>query len=97
MTRRSDIKSGNELVQRLEKYMVQHDRLPDSGDWKALGELGFEITETGTRPAYEKLSNDEFQLIYLEGFDGPYLFYNSDSKKWAAGWPHIPHKTDKTN
>lgn len=51
----------------------------------------------GTDPAYSKISDSEFELIYLEGFDGPYLIYGSKSGDWKMGFPALPEKKQNLN
>lgn len=87
ITRRCDIKFGNQLVEKLEKYREEHNNLPEEEDWDTFSEMGFKMAEAGTKPVYRKLSAVEFELVYPEGFDGPYLFYNSEQKKWKTGCP----------
>ncbi len=41
----------------------------------------------GTNPSYETNGNDEFEIIFLEGFDGTYLMWNSKEKKWKISFP----------
>lgn len=92
ITRRKDIKFGNELIIKIQDYKNRYSQLPSSDDWKTLKLLGFKTEMLGTDPTYQKISNDEFELIYFEGFDGPYLIYNSILKKWMVDFPKIPSK-----
>ena len=39
-----------------------------------------------------KISDNEYELIYLEGFDSPYLLYNSTIKKWKFDFPKFQTK-----
>lgn len=89
ITRRSDIKFGNRLVERLEKYREEHGRLPEEEDWNTLSEMGFKMAEAGTMPVYRKLVGEEFELSYPEGFDGACLLYDSRKEKWEITWPAI--------
>jgi len=41
------------------------------------------MTDLGTQPAYEKKTASSYKLVFLEGFDGPYLTYESDKAKWV--------------
>ena len=83
MQRYSDIKFGNQLVSNLTEYKLSTRKLPKEGDWKTLESLKFKMTELGTQPDYKKLNDTTFELIFLEGFDGPYLTYSSLTKKWT--------------
>ncbi len=79
-------------MKNIKEYEKLNNTLPESNNWKTLTKFGF-INETlGTKPAYEKINDNEFELIYLYGFDGPYLLYNSKSEKWKVDFPKIPEK-----
>lgn len=92
ITRKSDIDFGNALVHQIEQYQATHHTLPQTGDWQTLEQLGFKMELLGTNPTYDKISDQEFELTYLEGFDGPYLLYNSKLKDWKVDFPTIPDK-----
>ncbi|MEJ8801031.1 hypothetical protein [Pontibacter sp. H249] len=81
--RSEEIETGNILVSSLQDYQEKNGILPETGDWKALEEIGFDVQETGTIPDYQKKSDTTFSLIYLEGFDGPYLTYESEKGEWT--------------
>ena len=87
ITRKSDIKFGNSIIENIEKYKKQNNKLPFENDWKTLEKLGFKTEELGTKPSYETDDKGNYQLIYLEGFDGPYLMWNSTEKKWKIDNP----------
>ena len=82
VSRRSDIKFGNELVSNLKAYKLANGHYPAEGDWSTLKSLKFKITE-GTEPEYKTLNDSIFELYFIEGFDGPYLTYNSISEEWT--------------
>jgi hypothetical protein len=92
ITRRNDIKFGNELIIKIQDYKNKNSHLPLNYDDKTLEQLGFKIEMLGTEPSYLKISENEYQLIFYEGFDGPYLLYNSKSKKWKIDFPKFPKK-----
>ena len=92
ITRKSDIEFGNILADRIEDFKKEKGRLPTTDDWDILEQLGFKIENLGTYPSYEKINESEFELIYLEGFDGPYLLYNSRQKHWKIDFPTIPDR-----
>ncbi|MFD0975394.1 hypothetical protein [Salinimicrobium gaetbulicola] len=92
VTRKTDIEFGNKLVERIEAFKKEKGQLPTPNDWMALEELGFKTEMLGTDPTYEKINENEFELIYLEGFDGPYLLYNSRQKHWKIDFPTIPDR-----
>ena len=83
---KKQIDFGNQLIESISKYQKTNNILPETGDWNQLKKLGFEMHDVGTNPTYKKISDSEYELIYLEGFDGPYLMYNSESKKWSNGF-----------
>lgn len=95
ITRKSDIKFGNELIKNIETYKIENNNLPKNGDWKTLEKLGFKIEILGTKPDYETNQNGEFEIVFLEGFDGPYLMWNSKEKKWKIDFPTIFTQTNK--
>lgn len=94
MTRKQDIKFGNELVEKIENYRSKYSQLPLDNDWELFEQLGFRIKMLGTDPSYSKITNDEYELIYFEGFDGPYLLYNSKEKKWKVDFPKTQMEGD---
>lgn len=95
ITRKADIDFGNELVSKIEYFGKENNKLPETDDWKVLDELGFKTEMLGTEPTYQKINEMEFELIFLEGFDGPYLMYNSKSNNWSMDFPTPPQKTEK--
>lgn len=97
VTRKSDIEFGNKLVDRIEDFKKEKGELPTPDDWNTLERLGFKIEMLGTDPTYEKINENEFELIYLEGFDGPYLLYNSGQKNWKIDFPTIPDRWKEKN
>lgn len=90
VTRKAEIDFGNELVDRIEQFRQRHNSLPETGDWKLLRALGFRMTDLGTDPSYDRISDNQYELIYLRGFDGPYLLYNSATRQWVVDFPTIP-------
>jgi hypothetical protein len=95
ITRRKDIKFGNELIVKIQNYQIKYSQLPSTDDWEILEQIGFKTEMLGTDPSYQKISDDEYELIYIEGFDAPYLLYNSKSKKWIVDFPKFPKKENK--
>ena len=94
ITRKSDIKFGNELIQKIENYKNEYSQLPLDSDWGLFEQFGFRMEMLGTDPSYSKINDDEYELIYLEGFDGPYLLYNSKEGRWKIDFPSIPNNAD---
>src|SRR5579875_4180562 len=81
INRRGDIEFGNERIAKVEQYKQQLG-LPETNNWKTLKQLGFKQRGDLLIPDYQKLNDTAYQLVYLEGFDGPYLLWNSYDKKW---------------
>ena len=92
ITRSADIEFGNKLVSRIEEYRKKNKKLPETDDMETLEKLGFKIELLGTKPAFEKINEYEYELIYLEGFDGPYLLYNSKADQWKVDFPAVPDR-----
>ena len=89
ITRKSDIKLGNELIKNINYYESENGKLPKNNDWKTLEKLGFKNEDLGTKPSYGNNKNGVYELVFLEGFDGPYLMWNSKEKKWKIDSPTI--------
>jgi hypothetical protein len=89
VTRKADIDLGNTLIENINSYKSKYNEIPATDDWKTLEKLGFKIEMLGTKPNYENNQNNEYELVFLEGFDGPYLMWNSKEKKWKIGFPTI--------
>ncbi len=87
ITRSSDINFGNKLIVNIEKYKKENNKLPNNDDWKTLEKVGFKMEYLGTKPSYQTDNAGTYELIYLEGFDGPYLMWNSKQKKWKIDNP----------
>jgi hypothetical protein len=92
VNRRSDIQLGKILIQNINRFKKENKKLPETGDWKKLEQLGFRVGYTGTEPNYEKVNDSTFELVFLEGFDGPYLLVNSAKNKWEISHPTISNK-----
>ncbi len=93
INRSSDIKLGEHIIQNIDSYQKQNG-LPDNNDWETLKKFGFRDRIDFLQPEYNKINENEFELIYLEGFDGPYLMWNSTEKKWKQGYPTFDKSTD---
>jgi hypothetical protein len=92
ITRKSDIGFGNKLVSRIKDYQNKYDKLPEPEDSETLLRLGFRMGTIDVEPAYEKINDNEFEIIYFKGFDGPYLLYNSKADEWKVDFPTIPER-----
>jgi len=89
INRHSDIKLGNKIIDQIEAYRKTNG-LPESNDWETLKKFGFIDHPDFLEPEYQKLNDNEFQLLFIEGFDGPYLMWTSIEKKWKIDQPQIP-------
>lgn len=93
INRSSDIKLGEQIIEYIESYQKQNG-LPDNNDWETLRKFGFRDKIDFLQPEYRKLSEDNFELIYVEGFDGPYLMWTSTERKWKEGYPTFDQSTE---
>ena len=87
--RYSDIKLGEEIIDQIEAYRKLNG-LPESNDWETLKKLGFVDHLDFLEPVYQKLNDNEYQLVFVEGFDGPYLMWASTDRKWKIDQPLFP-------
>ena len=92
INRRSDIAFGNALINKIKQYERQHS-LPETTDWKTLKNLGFIDKGDFFVPNYQKINDTTFELTYVEGFDGPYLLWNSKKRYWSIAKPTIADNT----
>ncbi|MCS3532746.1 hypothetical protein [Chryseobacterium sp. JUb7] len=88
VTRKSDIEFGNKIIQNIETYQKNKGRLPQNDDWKTLEKLGFKMEDLGVSPVYTT-DDKSYELTYVDGFDGPYLIWNSQERKWTIDFPKI--------
>lgn len=88
ITRKSDIKSGNKIVENIENYRKNSYKLPEVNDWQTLEQLGLQKDDP-TKPVYNKDEAGNYELIYDDGLGGPYLLWNSTEKKWTIDQPKI--------
>ncbi|SDW88554.1 hypothetical protein [Flavobacterium degerlachei] len=94
INRSSDIKLGEKIIKNIENYKTTNE-LPDNDDWKTLRGFGFRDKIDFLQPEYRRVDKETFELIYIEGFDGPYLMWNSIERKWKEGYPTFPKTTEK--
>ena len=96
ITRKSDIKYGKTLIENINSYKIKNKKLPENDDWKTLEEIGFKTEMLGISPNYETDGNNEYEIVFLEGFDGPYLMWNSKENKWKIDFPKTYQKPIKS-
>jgi len=89
ITRKSHIALGNTLIKNIEKYKLDHNKLPIENDWETLEKLGFNIQSLGAKPDYTVDLKGNYEITFVEGFDGPYLIWNSIDKKWKMDFPKV--------
>ncbi|MDP4208270.1 MAG: hypothetical protein Q8928_05595 [Bacteroidota bacterium] len=78
----SEIKYGNEFVENIYNYKKQHGQFPKDNSWDTLKILNPLKPYETFYPEYHIIDKDNFSLTYIEGFDPPYLQYDTKSKKW---------------
>ena len=69
LMRESDEEHGlsmNEIISRLDEYGISAERKSIYDDFLTLGELGFEVSHTETRPPKYKLDTRIFELAELK-------------------------------
>ncbi|WP_435524638.1 hypothetical protein [Chryseobacterium indoltheticum] len=88
ITRKSDIKSGNKIIDNIENYRKNSYKIPEVNDWQTLEQLGLQKDDS-SKPVYNKDEAGNYELIYDDGLGGPYLLWNSTEKKWTIDQPKI--------
>lgn len=86
ITHKSDITYGNSLIENINSYKAENKKLPENEDWETLEKLGFRFENLGANPYYET-DGHQFELVFIEGFDGPYLMWDSEEKEWRFDFP----------
>ncbi len=81
--RKSNIQRGNELKTNILTYQQKFGKLPKNNDSELLKSIGFTSEELDRAyPSYCRIDNSRFQLIFVVGFDSPYLTWDSKDDKW---------------
>jgi len=93
INRSNDICLGEKIINNIESYQKVNG-LPDDNDWETLRKFGFKEKNDFLQPEYRKLNADNFELIFIEGFDGPYLMRTSADREWKEGYPTFTKTTD---
>lgn len=81
--RYKDIEHGKHLIENIKNFQNQHKKLPENSDTDTLKQLGFVQNKQGWQPAYQKINEQHYRIIYQDGFVAPYLYWQSDEQKWA--------------
>lgn len=93
INRKTDIKLGEQIIKKIETYKSENG-LPDNNDWETLRKFGFRDKIDFLQPEYRKLDDSNFELIFIEGFDGPYLMWTSTERIWKEGYPTFDKPTE---
>ncbi len=88
--RHQDIKFAEIVIIEIEKYEKENG-LPNSNDDETLKQLGFEDHIDFLVPEYSRISEDTYELYFIEGFDSPYLIWNSNERVWKMDMPTLSH------
>jgi hypothetical protein len=80
-----EITAGNAIIAKIERFRVEHGRLPDPDKHDEDTALGFEL-RTNYYPDYLPMST-EYEIVYDIGFDGPRIVYSSSTKGWRCEDP----------
>jgi len=83
----SDIRKGNLIIIQIENYHREYGDLPKEQDWETLKTMEFDTSGLFLQPVYSKINDSTFELIFVEGFDPPYLLWDSKEKEWKMGNP----------
>ena len=78
----NEIELGNNFAENIETYKQQNRQLPEEMDWNTLEGLNKSEAYETWWPTYQKIDDKQFTLTFIEGFDRPYLTYDSRTKKW---------------
>ena len=78
----SDMRAGNAIIAKVEQFRGDHGRLPNRDNIDEVNALGFTFP-VDYSPDYRAFG-DEYEIEYMEGFDGPYIAYSSKLKEWQC-------------
>ena len=93
---RSEIKFGYQLIEKIEEFRLKNNSIPETEDWQTLQSFGFK-NDMGFLPIYDKINATDYRLIYCWGFDPPWLYYFSTTKKWEYGFDFYFSKNNQNN
>ena len=86
---RSEIKRANVYIENLKNYQKKNGVMPNENDWKTLDILNPIKPFNESKPQYDKVGKKDFILTFVQGFDPPYLFYDSRTNIWKYDFPPI--------
>lgn len=80
---------GNKYISNIMHYWNENKKLPDEQERELHKKLnpdpkGEYLEAWSVWPAYKKTNSSGFTLTFVEGFDGPYLTYDSTTKIWST-------------
>jgi len=78
----SEIKLGDKVIDNVDNYWKSYKKLPQWNDWETLRKLGIKFDNDVSKPEYKNLNDSVYELHFIEGFDGPYLMWNSTERIW---------------
>lgn len=88
---KSEIDRGNELIISIDNYLKENGDIPSANNWEVLTELGFKPNEMARAfPTIQKINKSTYELIFIVGFDPPYLMWNSKERVWKEDFPSTP-------
>lgn len=83
------------MIDNIDKYWKINQKLPQWNDWETLRKLGIQFDNDVSKPEYKNLNDSVYELCFIEGFDGPYLMWNSSERKWKIDNPtHLYYETE---
>ena len=95
INRYSDIQKGEQIISNFNNSNSSSNQILKNLTLEDYYKLGFDTANGFEIPQYFIVNDSTFELIYVEGFDGPYLIWNSNEKKWKIGNPTYPDDWQK--
>lgn len=77
-----EISIGDDFANNIKKYYSKNNELPKKDSAELLMILNPKTGYDVLWPQYLPYDSANFYLIYMEGFDGPYLRYDSKEGTW---------------
>lgn len=75
------------MIENIEKYLETNRKSPQWYDWETLNKLEIQLDNDISKPEYKNLNDLVYELYFIEGFDGPYLEWNSMERIWKIDYP----------
>jgi hypothetical protein len=83
MAYRSEMRHGDRIVGEIEHFREVHARLPDPARPDELLPLGFKL-RISYQPEYRLTGDNDYEIEYYIGFDGPRIIYSSATRQWRC-------------